>query len=211
MKFSHQVLKYNDTRKNTILDYQVEIYPLKPEDRTYIWLNIGNYSLTGFEMKLTRNYMKYLFNYYLPSGLFVIVSWSSFLIPPEIVPGRMTLLVTLFLVLINIFNNITITSPNTETMTALSAWMIACILFVFGALASYAGILFAKYMRFKVVPVLRPATNGVSSNAGDTLRRTMMPYIENGNETLKQTDQLLLIIFPALFVSFNCAYWPFFI
>ena len=204
MKFSHQVLKYNDTRKNTILDYQVEIYPLKPEDRTYIWLNIGNYSLTGFEMKLQRHYMKYLFNYYLPSGLFVIVSWSSFLIPPEIVPGRMTLLVTLFLVLINIFNNITITSPNTETMTALSAWMIACILFVFGALASYAGILFAKYMRSKVVPF---TTNGVSSNAGGT----MMPYIENGNETLKKADQLLLIIFPALFVSFNCAYWPFYI
>ena len=55
MKFSHQVLKYNDSRKNTILDYQVEIYPLKPEDRTYIWLNIGNYSLTGFEMKLARH------------------------------------------------------------------------------------------------------------------------------------------------------------
>jgi len=155
MKFSHQVLKYNDTRKNTILDYQVEIYPLKPEDRTYIWLNIGNYSLTGFEMKLTRNYMKYLFNYYLPSGLFVIVSWSSFLIPPEIVPGRMTLLVTLFLVLINIFNNITITSPNTETMTALSAWMIACILFVFGALASYAGILIIQNLIFIFKNILK--------------------------------------------------------
>ena len=208
MKFSHQVLKYNDTRKNTILDYQVEIYPLKPEDRTYIWLNIGNYSLTGFEMKLQRHYMKYLFNYYLPSGLFVIVSWSSFLIPPEIVPGRMTLLVTLFLVLINIFNNITITSPNTETMTALSAWMIACILFVFGALAAYAGILFAKYTitRSKVV---NPSTNGVSASNDEVTTQRMNPPF-NENETLKQADKLLLLIFPALFLSFNCAYWPFY-
>ena len=152
--------------------------------------------------------MKYLFNFYLPSGLFVIVSWSSFLIPPEIVPGRMTLLVTLFLVLINIFNNITLTSPNTETMTALSAWMIACILFVFGALAAYAGILFAKYTitRSKVV---NPSTNGVSASNDEVTTQRMNPPF-NENETLKQADKLLLIIFPALFLSFNCAYWPFY-
>ena len=47
---------------------------------------------------------KYVYVYYLPSGLFVITSWASFLIPPEVVPGRMAMLITLFLVLINIFN-----------------------------------------------------------------------------------------------------------
>ena len=43
---------------------------------------------------------------YLPSFMFVIVSWVSFLINPHVVPGRMGLLVTLFLVLINIFNSV---------------------------------------------------------------------------------------------------------
>ena len=38
--------------------------------------------------------------------MFVVVSWVSFLIKPEVVPGRMALLVTLFLVLINIFNSV---------------------------------------------------------------------------------------------------------
>ena len=97
--------------------------------------------------------------YYLPSTLFVITSWVSFLIPPEVVPGRMALLVTLFLVLINIFNNVTNVSPNTEGMTAISSWMLgdkiqvvkvlfeisqlpACIFFLFGALMSYASILY---------------------------------------------------------------------
>ena len=46
------------------------------------------------------------FKVYLPSGMFVVVSWVSFLIKPEVVPGRMALLVTLFLVLINIFNSV---------------------------------------------------------------------------------------------------------
>ena len=70
------------------------------------------------------NGCRYLYIYYLPSGLFVVVSWASFLIPPEVVPGRMALLVTLFLVLINIFNNVTSITPNTEGMTALSSWML---------------------------------------------------------------------------------------
>ena len=75
----------------------------------------------------------------------------------------MTLLVTIFLVLINIFNNVTSNSPNVEGLTAisskikesvssslqshltlLSAWIITCILFVFGALAGYAGLLLRK-------------------------------------------------------------------
>ena len=56
----------------------------------------------------------------------------------------MTLLVTLFLVLINIFTNITSNSPNVEGLTSISAWVIACILFVFGALIGYAGILIKK-------------------------------------------------------------------
>jgi len=32
--------------------------------------------------------MSYIITYYLPSGLFVVVSWISFLIPPDIVPGE---------------------------------------------------------------------------------------------------------------------------
>ena len=75
----------------------------------------------------------------------------SFLIPPEIVPGRMTLLVTLFLVLINIFTNITSNSPNVEGLTSISAWVITCILFVFGALIGYAGLLIRKKILIKVL------------------------------------------------------------
>ena len=44
----------------------------------------------------------------------MILAQAGFLIPPELVPGRMTLLVTIFLVLINIFNNVTDKSPNVE-------------------------------------------------------------------------------------------------
>ena len=36
---------------------------------------------------LQRHVMSYIITYYLPSGLFVVVSWISHLIPPDIVPG----------------------------------------------------------------------------------------------------------------------------
>ena len=59
----------------------------------------------------------------------------------------MALLVTVFLVLINIFNTITTNSPNAEGLTAIEIWMLACILFVFGTYSVfdiYLGI-FNKY------------------------------------------------------------------
>ena len=93
-----------------------------------------NYSTTGFQLVLTRKMSFYVVTYYLPSGLFVVVSWISFMVPPDIIPGRMALLVTLFLVLVNIFNTVTTNTPKAEGLTAIEAWMLACILFVFGAL-----------------------------------------------------------------------------
>ena len=97
--------------------------------------------MAGFELTLRRKVSHYIITYYLPSGMFVIVSWISFLVPPDIVPGRMTLLVTVFLVLVNIFNTITTNIPKAEGLTAIEAWVIVCVLFVFGALIEYAGLL----------------------------------------------------------------------
>ena len=44
-----------------------------------------------FIQNLERHVMSYIITYYLPSGLFVVVSWISFLIPPDIVPGVLKL------------------------------------------------------------------------------------------------------------------------
>ena len=58
--------------------------------------------------------------------------------------GRMALLVTLFLVLVNIFNTVTTNTPKAEGLTAIEAWMLSCILFVFATLIEYACLLFSK-------------------------------------------------------------------
>ena len=98
---------------------------------------------------------------FLSAGLFVVVSWVSFLVPPEVVPGRMAMLITLFLLLINIFNTVTTQSPNAEGMNAITAWMLVCMLFVFGALVGYAFLLWRKKKsclkrhRVRIISIIR--------------------------------------------------------
>ena len=40
------------------------------------------------------------------------------------IPGRMALLVTLFLVLVNIFNSVTGNAPKAEGLTAVETWVL---------------------------------------------------------------------------------------
>ena len=135
MEFITETAGYMSTSGNSIaLDYAITIMKLSDEDKLFQGGAMGNFSLAGFEMILHRYVSTYIITYYLPSGLFVIVSWISFLIPMDVIPGRMALLVTLFLVLVNIFNTVTTNTPKAEGLTAIEAWMLACILFVFGAL-----------------------------------------------------------------------------
>ena len=70
-------------------------------------LAAGNYSVYGLEIHLSRCVSPYLLNVYLPTAIFVVMSWVSFLIPTDVVPARIVLLVTLCLVIINTFNNVT--------------------------------------------------------------------------------------------------------
>ena len=58
MTFANEKLEYDPEAGNTILDYQVIITDLKKEDKTLQYGESGNYSITGFEMTLTRNVAK---------------------------------------------------------------------------------------------------------------------------------------------------------
>merc|ERR1719410_1235541 len=93
--------------------------------------------------------MQAMFQVYLPSCMFVIVSWVSFMVKPEVVPGRMAMLVTLFLVLINIFNSVREQAPISSRLNAIDLYLVVCIFLVFSALMEYAVILFLLKTRRK--------------------------------------------------------------
>merc|ERR1712025_138825 len=89
------------------------------------------------------NWLRYIFLYYIPTSLIVITSWIFFLLPSTSYPARTALLVTVFLLLINIFSGVVNDTPNTNdgSMTDLELWTFACIVCVFLSLISYAVIL----------------------------------------------------------------------
>ena len=83
----------------------------------------------------------YIFNYFIPSGLFVMISWVSFVIPPDSVPGRVALLITTLLVLVNIANTVFSVSPAADAINALQQWVFICISFVFVTVVEYGFVL----------------------------------------------------------------------
>ncbi|CAH1395908.1 unnamed protein product [Nezara viridula] len=95
------------------------------------------YSNLILEMKLTRHFGHYLFNYYLPSELLVIISWFSFWIDPEIVPARVTVGVSTMLTFILL--DVTGKSvPRTSQFMANDLWAFICNAFMFLSLAEFA-------------------------------------------------------------------------
>ena len=217
--YSHQsfemaftVYKFNDLLEEesaTVLDYDARIEQLEAWNSTY---GKGEkYSLVGFKIKLKRAYKPYVINFYMPSTIFVMVSWISFLIPPDVIPGRMGLLITLLLVLINLFNSIK--SPPATSPSALAIWILACIFFVTFALVAYASLLYFKTTLTKrsmktvadVKPFFKPRdmNNPVKPQLNGGLTQEQL------DKKLTRLDHSFLIIFPVIFVLFNAIYWPY--
>jgi len=172
-----------------VLDYEISTNALAAENSILDYGALGNFSLAGYEMVLNRHVSTYIITYFIPSGLFVIVSWMSFLIPMDEIGGRMGLLVILFLLLVNIFNTVATNTPKAECLTAIEVWMLFCILFVFAALVEYAVILFKKQLY-------------VSKQ-----QKVILKTPEQLAEDFWRIDKFFLKCFPALFIVFNIVYW----
>ena len=183
------IYKQDSEEQATGLQYQVvSVSPLR--NPVYKSSTLGDFSLAGFEIQLIRHSKHYILDYYIPTSFFVCVSWVSFLVPPDSIPGRMTLLITNFLVLVNIFNASLGEQPHAEGVTALSAWILFCILFVFASLAAYASLLYTR-MRFK-------------STKGPQVTKETHEKLEY---KLLKMDQWFLIVFPMSFLTFTMIYW----
>ena len=70
----------------------------------------------------------------------------GFVIPVEMIPGRMSLLMILFLTLLTIHMNVISKSPESVGTTHIMNWMIACIIFVFFAIIEYGVMLFCRFI-----------------------------------------------------------------
>lgn len=121
MEFSGSV--YYNASKQRFLQYDFQVVGI-PENERLAYYRQGEpdeeiYSVFGIKVRMQRVFQPYLLRSYLPSAIFVVVSWVSFMIDPAVVPGRMALLVTLLLMLINISNTLSQSSPMAKNLTAI--------------------------------------------------------------------------------------------
>jgi hypothetical protein len=79
-------------------------------DKKIIWLPTENFSVTGIDIWLSRTTSPFLLQFYLPSGMFVLISWISFVIPHD--SGERTgMIVTLLLVVVSMYLAVVASSP----------------------------------------------------------------------------------------------------
>ena len=68
---------FTSLEQNAILDYEVKLQKLNKVVQwdSFDFTSHLKFTNGGFELIMNRHRMKYIINQYLPSGLFVVVSW----------------------------------------------------------------------------------------------------------------------------------------
>ena len=83
---------------------------IEEKDRVYNDNWGWNYSVTGIDIWLNRYRTPFLLQFYLPSAMFVLISWISFVIPQD--SGERTgMIVTLLLVVVSMYLAVVAASP----------------------------------------------------------------------------------------------------
>ena len=117
------------TGKEVIQDYTIKVSHLtgeKTKHKTWIHYEDVYYSIMGLEIRLESKYEKYIYIYYLPTSMFTLTSWVSFLLPATSYPARTTLLVTMFLCQTGVFAAVIKETPNGGEKTTCFPFFMLC-------------------------------------------------------------------------------------
>ena len=122
--------------KEKVRDYEVEVEYLEGNDTVQLD-NLGHgsdayYSVVGLKLTFKTMYFRYMWVYYLPTSMFTVTSWVSFLLPPTSYPARTSLLVTVFLCQIGLFNAVIRDTPKQDGGTNSIALSINTDMMIFG-------------------------------------------------------------------------------
>ncbi|XP_043243035.1 glycine receptor subunit alphaZ1-like [Amphibalanus amphitrite] len=217
---------------------QYELNYVSPYSCYYDYMYEGSYFLNQSCIQANfvfdRQFSYYFVQMYLPSILIVLVSFLSFWIPVDNVPGRVSLGVTSLLTLATQFTTIQRSLPPVSYVKAMDIWMFFCIVTVFLAMVEFT---LAYNFRFtlaqdgdrKPKPVKEPVTVlGINSIAAG-LRQPRVVVLTQPEEgktpfaVLKLSvywvaerfakkkgnfiDNFSKLLFPIAFLVFNLAYW----
>lgn len=172
-------------------------------------------------ISLYRKMSYHVMNTYIPSGLFVIVSWLTFFIPVEVVPGRMVLTITTLLTMVSMFSTVRSESPKVSYAKAIDMWMFFCIILVFTVLVEYT---FVVYLHFRAKKFemgrVKPQAFVESFNKSTNIASDQASVAVNGTTSEDKKKNLFaiwevrlerytIVFLSSVFFIFNFTYWPF--
>ena len=127
--------------------------------------------------------------------------------PTDAIPGRLTLLLTLFLCMINTLNSAHNNAPRPhEGATALIRWLVMCIVFILLALLEYAFILGCS--GFKSMKTESNEKENINEKKNDDVEVQKPPDMNKRFQiTSSKLDKISLLILPNFFVFMTILFW----
>ncbi|KYN09911.1 PREDICTED: glycine receptor subunit alphaZ1 [Trachymyrmex cornetzi] len=219
-----------------LLQYDIGKPAVFEETIDYMIEKNGNFSRLVVFFRFERQIGHHLIQTFAPSTLVVMLSWFSFWLDLDAIPGRVALLVTSMLTLVTMFTGLKSDIPPVAYIKALDVWMAGCMMFVFAALGEFVVV--------KVLD-LRHITNDSQSFTDSRSFSRLMAMVKRqsiwdeefvcATKPKKHTNNHLLptlwldpecqivqtnktrsqkidfysrIMFPILFLFFVVLYWP---
>ena len=183
--------------------------------------DVSAYKSGGFKISLRRKVVPFILNYYFPTGQLVAISWISYFIPSHMVPGRMALLVTVLLTIVNLSSSARDGAPKADKLTALDVWLLACLVFVAGTLFEYAILLRIRFSKMKIAKqsvmfgnslfLMRSMGENKDKDATNN-ERNIAAEDEEEERLIRKCaliDNASLLASILLFVIFNIVYWAY--
>nr|CAD7441690.1 unnamed protein product [Timema bartmani] len=198
----------------------------------------ANFSRLIMYFRFERQIGHHLIQTFAPSSLVVMLSWFSFWLGLDAIPGRVTLLVTSMLTLVTMFTGLKTDIPPVAYVKALDLWMAGCMVFVFAALGEFVvvKVLDVRYQldketRVATLPRILPMRIHALDKPhcmtawdveGVRCRKPSLSFRNRGLVKLawvdratgqekilwQEIDRQSRVMFPVLFLVFVVFYWP---
>ncbi|KAH3834107.1 glycine receptor subunit alpha-1-like [Dreissena polymorpha] len=182
----------------------------------------GNHSCLQADFHLVRNIGYYVIQMYMPSLLIVMLSWLSFWLNVNSIPGRVTLGVLSVLTISTQSTGVNASLPRVSYTKAIDVWMITCLVFVFAALIEFAvvNVLSQKVpgRRFSLATLFLVQKEGPPEEKETSVDQEGNVKVEprqpeHSRVLLCSTylDIASRVLFPVAFGIFNMIYWIYFL
>ena len=151
---------------------------------------------------MDRQLYPHIWQVFMPTTFMVCLSWASFLIPPNCFPGRMGLLVTIVLCIINVMTTMMQQSPESNGLNAMNCWFLICLILV--ALASFEYAILLFFIRFPDTQIHMDSSRTTNIHPKNISLETET-YCSKYDAS--HIDLCSILIFPPLFITIAITYF----